>query len=358
MTLKCPWPYFGGKSKIADVIWKRFGQPANFVEPFFGSGAVLLGRPDWKPEKRWIETVNDKSGMICNFWRAVRADPECVTCYADNPVIESDLHARHIWLVQRKDELAARLEGDPDWYDAKIAGWWAWGMSCWIGSGFCSGKGPWTSIDGQMVRVDGGIGVVRQRVHLNGAMGVNRKIVNLRHQGKGVNRKRVDLHHQGMGVVSSEASGGLIEWMQALSDRFARVRVCCGDWTRVMGPTVTEGNGITAIFLDPPYSAEAGRDNDLYEQEDLSVAHDVRRWCLDNGDNPMLRIALAGYDGEGHEELERHGWTAHAWKARGGYGSQSNGTGRDNAHREVIWFNRHCLPEEKALSLFDMELAL
>ncbi|MES4791926.1 MAG: hypothetical protein C4321_02080 [Chloroflexota bacterium] len=28
-------------------------------------------------------------------------------------------------LVARKDELQSRLEGDPDYYDAKVAGWWA-----------------------------------------------------------------------------------------------------------------------------------------------------------------------------------------------------------------------------------------
>jgi hypothetical protein len=86
--LKCPWPYFGGKSKIADVIWRRFGQPANYVEPFFGSGAVLLGRPDWQPDVTWIETVNDKSGYVSNFWRAVSADPEQVAHYASWPVNE------------------------------------------------------------------------------------------------------------------------------------------------------------------------------------------------------------------------------------------------------------------------------
>jgi hypothetical protein len=199
----------------------------------------------------------------------------------------------------------------------------------------------------------------RKLVHLGDAgRGVNRKLVHLGDAGRGVNRKLVDLHHQGMGVVQRNAAGGLVAWMQALSDRLRRVRVCCGDWTRVMGPTVTEKNGLTAIFLDPPYSAEADRNDDLYEQEDLSVAHDVRRWCLENGGNPMLRIALAGYDIE-HRELEQHGWTAHAWKAHGGYGSQGNGNGRANAHREVIWFSPHCLSEEKTPSLFDfMELAL
>lgn len=43
--LKAPFTWFGGKSRVARLVWERFGDPANYVEPFFGSGAILLGRP-------------------------------------------------------------------------------------------------------------------------------------------------------------------------------------------------------------------------------------------------------------------------------------------------------------------------
>jgi hypothetical protein len=43
--------------------------------------------------------VNDIDGYVSNFWRAVQADPELVAHYADWPVNEVDLHARHRWLV-------------------------------------------------------------------------------------------------------------------------------------------------------------------------------------------------------------------------------------------------------------------
>ena len=42
--LKAPFPWFGGKSRVADIVWDRFGKVDNYVEPFFGSGAVLLAR--------------------------------------------------------------------------------------------------------------------------------------------------------------------------------------------------------------------------------------------------------------------------------------------------------------------------
>ena len=60
--LTAPFPYFGGKRKVAQEVWRRFGDPKNYVEPFAGSLAVLLARPS--PPK--IETVNDLDGMIAS----------------------------------------------------------------------------------------------------------------------------------------------------------------------------------------------------------------------------------------------------------------------------------------------------
>ena len=33
--MKAPFPYFGGKSEIADVIWSRLGDTSSYVEGFF-----------------------------------------------------------------------------------------------------------------------------------------------------------------------------------------------------------------------------------------------------------------------------------------------------------------------------------
>src|SRR5882724_9612810 len=93
--MKAPFPWFGGKSRAADLIWAGLGNVPNYVEPFAGSLAVLLNRPSASN----LETVNDLDAYVCNFWRAVRADPEGVARAADWPVNETDLHARHRWLV-------------------------------------------------------------------------------------------------------------------------------------------------------------------------------------------------------------------------------------------------------------------
>lgn len=324
-----PFPYFGGKSKAAAEVWSRLGDCRNYVEPFFGSGAVLLARPD---EHEWwdrIETVNDADGLLCNFWRSVQAEPESVAAHADWPVNENDLHARHSWLVGRKESLQAQLEGDPDFYDAKAAGWWVWGICCWIGGGWCAARGPWVVQEGLLVKAGGGI--KRQMPHLGDA-------------GMGVHRQMPHLGGAGMGECELWAEH-LRQMMQALRDRLRRVRVCCGDWSRVCGPTPTVTQGLTGVFLDPPYS-HALRDDSCYTVE-TDCAQDVLAWCRERGEDPRLRIALCGYDGE-HNALEEAGWSVWAWKARGGYGNQGNNRGRDNAHKERIWFSPHCLAPAEA----------
>jgi DNA adenine methylase len=136
-VIKAPFPYFGGKSRAAHFVWERFGEVKNYVEPFFGSGAVLLSRPD-EPH---TETVNDLDCMLANFWRALQHDPEAVALAADWPVNEADMQARHLWLTQQ-EEFRERMKADPDYFDAKIAGWWVWGISAWIGSGWCRDERP------------------------------------------------------------------------------------------------------------------------------------------------------------------------------------------------------------------------
>lgn len=44
-ALKSPFVWFGGKRRVADQVWAALGDVDNYVEPFAGSLAVLLGRP-------------------------------------------------------------------------------------------------------------------------------------------------------------------------------------------------------------------------------------------------------------------------------------------------------------------------
>lgn len=328
------FPWFGGKSTVAADVWAGLGEVDNYVEPFFGSGAVLFLRPH-APR---VETVNDADGYVANFWRAVSRDPDAVAEHCDWPVNECDLEARHKWLVQvdRKRELPQRLKDDPDFYDAKIAGWWCWGLSQWIGRGWCAGE-----LHGPGSGENAGRGVHRQRPHLGDA-------------GRGVHSKRANID-TGKGECA-ERSEWLRDWFRRVRDRLRRVRVCCGDWLRVCrSEGTTTRHGLTGVFLDPPYADTAGRDSNIYAVDCEQVAHRVREWAIERGTDPMMRIVLAGYEGE-HDMPSN--WRVHAWKANGGYANLNDdpeSTGKANAHKERLWFSPHCLgsgPREIQAELF------
>ena len=325
--LKAPMPWFGGKSRVAAEVWRRFGDVPNYCEPFFGSGAVLLGRP----HVGGLETVNDINGWLCNFWRAIQADPDGVAAYADWPVSELDLHARGDWLFYRPGvaEFVEKLRGDPDYYDVKSAGWWVWGQSCWIGS-------DWSVKTAKR----------RQLPQLgNAGEGVNRQLPHLIDAGKGVNRQRLHLGDAGTGVNRSPGTS-LCVYFQALADRLRRVRICCGDWSRVCTPAVTDGgHGLTGIFFDPPYGTD-DRADCYGDHEDRRVAGRVRDWCLEHAGDPLLRIALCGYEGE----HDLPGWDCFVWKTRGGYANTRVNGVNDNGRRERIWFSPSCRREP---GLFD-----
>ena len=143
-----------------------------------------------------------------------------------------------------------------------------------------------------------------------------------------------------------DAGRGTLAWMLALAERLRRVRVACGDWQRILGPSVTEKHGITGVFLDPPYSDD---EHSVEYAAHSDIGSAVAAWAIENGDNPALRIALCGYEGN-HEMPEN--WEAVKWKAQGGYGSQGAGRGRENAGRERIWFSPHCLGRSMRGPLF------
>ena len=323
-ALRAPFPWFGGKSRVAAEVWRRFGDVPNYVEPFCGSLAVLLGRP--VKHRGRIETVNDADGFVANFWRAISADPEETARWSDWPVNENDLHARHAWLLDQRVRLTARLEGDPVYYDPQIAGWWAWGACAWIGSGWCSGDGPWRVVDGELVLGNAGKGINRQLPHLGDA-------------GQGINRQ---LPHLG------DAGQGIYDWFGQLAARLRSVRVACGDWSRVVSDSVTVRHGVTGVLLDPPYGSEVEQTR-VYATDAPDIARTIHAWCVERGNDPQLRIALCGYAGEGHEVLESQGWTPHRWKAHGGYGGGRGGTGEANRRRETVWFSPHCLAAEPTL---------
>ena len=333
-TLAAPFPYFGGKANACAEVWRAFGGVENYVEPFCGSAAMLLGAPDVAR----VETINDLDGFVSNFWRAVASEPDTVASHADWPCIEADLEARHAWLVNRADRLRWQLE-DPDFYDPKIAGWWVWGACNWIGSGWCSGDGPHRTTGARLFDV-------RQLPHLGDAgQGINRKLPHLGDAGKGINRK---LPH--LGDAGQNRSAYVLQWMHKLADRLRHVRVTCGDWTRVLSDSVTVRHGITGVFLDPPYTKGSMNYSAGGVGGELSAL--VRAWCEANGDRDGLRIVLCGHAGE-HDALLSLGWSLRTWTARSGYATTPEAV--QNSADETLWCSPHCAVSGVVTDMFAEE---
>lgn len=303
-ALSAPFPWWGGKASVASRVWRAVGADVeHYVEPFAGSLAVLLRRPG-EPGR---ETVNDVDGLLCNFCRAVREEPDAVAAHADWPVNELDVQARSRWLMGERERITERLRVDPLWHDARAAGWWCWGQSASI-------MGNWTTKGG-----------------LNAKPGVSG-------------------HSDGRGVLRRGYRGA--ESMRALAARLRRVRVLVGDFERVVTDAVLFGDlqadFPVAVFLDPPYRHE-GRDDDCDDDcDDPTAAPRAAAWAVANGDNPRLRIVLCGYEGDFEPPPS---WRTESWQAHGGMANRAEKRGKANRKRERLWFSPHCLSDE-ALPLF------
>jgi hypothetical protein len=339
--------YFGGKSKIAPLVWKRLGDVDNFCEPFCGSAAVLLARPH--PPR--VETLNDADHMVANFFRATQQAPEAVALYADGPVNETDLHSRHRFLVLSDEakEFRQRMKTDPFYFDPMVAGWWCWGACAWIGGGWCTEPSApdQTSLIGHGGRVlddcpahithSHGMGVHAKGDGLSQSMPFAHRPAG---NGKGGNQRGVhaaipdshrpqlaDAYARGRGVHGNDAAdyylsqkmprlgarydnadlpgvlnpiaGGtcasrrawLVDWFSRLRDRLRTVRVCCGHWLRVCdSESVTTRLGLTGLFLDPPYPSHKADGTD--SRSDALYATDGNRDALDALRDEVLAYCL------------------------------------------------------------------
>ena len=385
--LSAPFPYYGGKSRHAKEIWKRFGSPDVYAEPFAGSLAVLLGRAN--PCRR--EVVCDLDGHIANFWRAMQAEPDEVARWADYPTIHQDLTARHRWLIAWVREHSATLSEDPAFYDAPAAGWWAWGKSNWIGNGWCrdgqerndrmpdvnprdagSGRGVHagrqqipdgrpathghpTGAGVQVGRVDkvplyvgarasSGIGVQVTRDQIptvprdpggGGVQAQRDQIPNCLSEpgGSGVQANR----RATPGTIGSGER--LLPWFRALQQRLARVIVLNRSWESAVTPSILSDTASSpdltrAVFLDPPYPTDK-RQGKLYGQDDEGQAATAAyEWAVAHGDR--YRIAYCCIPGQFPVP---EGWSHWTLKTKGA------------GSTDLVMFSPCCLPPENR-SLF------
>lgn len=299
--MKSPFPYFGSKSKVTKIIWDAFGDVQHYIEPFFGSGVVLLNRPSHHLHS--LETVNELDPFLTNLWRSLAFSPELTFKWCDWPINEVDLHSRHSWLIEEgKQKLVdLRMESDPFAHDSQIAGWWLWGISQWIGDG-------WTQF-------------------------TSNKKPHLMNKGKGIHRS----------VYKDEED--LQEYFKELTTRLRKVRILHGDWSRAVTPALLSmySPKETGIFLDPPYEWQWTRSKkQIYNYDSTSLSQQVREWCLANS---QYKIVLAGLEEE-HDPYIPSTWKREFWRTSKGYS-------KDVAY-EMLWFSPSC-EEFTVRTLFEAE---
>lgn len=354
--MKSIFPYQGGKSRVSVSVWEQLGDAKNYVEPFCGSAAVLFNRPE--DHKNSTETINDIDGLITNAYRSIKYKPEETAEYADYPVSELDIEARHHYCCKAyaQTDFINKMRTDIEYCDPQLAGYWIYGQCSWIGSGWCSDK--------QINKYKDGDPDIVERINNNLAID-NRedfgRLPHLGNKGTGINRvNREDfgrLPHLGTkGTGINRISGGnrQIDYIYNLfaqyCKRLRKVRICCGDWQRVLTPSCTYKHGLTAVFLDPPYSQQNNKwdEQNGYRNKSESVWDEVVDWCLDNQDPKNYIIALCGHQGD---FIPPKNWRTIKWKRGIGYSKNNTST----RSLERIWIFNSQKKEYNNYHLFNEE---
>jgi hypothetical protein len=239
--------------------------------------------------------------MITNFWRSVKYLPKTTAKHANRPMNEVELEATQNWLIPKKDDLETKLRADMKYCDPEIAGLWVWGVAQWLGDNWCSDK---------------------------------------------TLQKRPSFNKSGIHRNSTE----IVEYFKRISFRLKQTIICCGDWERVVCDFITTKNVPIGIFLDPPYSASAGRENNLYIKDDLDVSAKVYQWCMDNGNRSNFRIAFCGYNNEYRFPSD---WVALNWHGNCAWANWGDNKGQENSRKEMIWFSPGCV-HNKTKKIMDL----
>ena len=339
--LKAPFPYFGGKSRVARIIWAALGDDVrHYIEPFAGSAATLLACPDELRVQLRSVVLNDIDCHVANAWRAMRDHADQLADLCDEPLIEAELEARHKHLCSPswRSRFERRVRDEAAFCDPVAAAYWITGMSCWIGGGFAAGD--WHGHADPRTR---GTGLAAPKLpHMTSGNGTQR--------------------------LALRAPRAMHAYFRALQQQLRGTRVLSGDWRRAVGRYTTHLRGPVGVLLDPPYAASAERCESIYRHDDLHVSHHVRDWAIKAGRDRTRRIVLCGYDGEHPPEVfDRRGWTTIAWSAQGGYANQRRNpsptsparpapappgcnarnagnpsNGQLNRHRERLWLSPGC----------------
>lgn len=276
-TARSPFPWFGGKQKLADEIIALFPAHAVYVEVFGGGASVLLSKPP-----STLDVYNDRDEGLVNFFRCLRDEPGRLV-----PLLELTPYSRAEWLEARQTWFAIT---DP----VERARRWFVVASQSFGAMTVRDKPPFRS--GFRAPTGRGWGGERLgRMHLNRAASTANRID---HVWRFVERMR---------LVQIE----FLDWRACL-DRY--------------------DHEDALFYLDPPYVAATRRAGG-YEHEltDDDHAELVERVLSLEG------VAIvSGYDHPIYDALVTGGFARHEFDVLSTAGQRSVDTKRDR-RLEVVW---------------------
>lgn len=118
--MKAVLKYPGSKWKIAGQLVNIIPEHHSYVEPFFGSGAVLFNKPVSD-----IETINDLDSDVTNLFHCIQRDPERLA-----RIVMTTPFSREIYDIQFEQNKEKTVYADEF---QRAAGFL---IKCWQGHGF------------------------------------------------------------------------------------------------------------------------------------------------------------------------------------------------------------------------------
>jgi DNA adenine methylase len=272
---RSPFPWFGGKQKLADEILALFPGHNVYVEVFGGGGSVLLSKPPGK-----LDVYNDADEGLVNFFRCLRDAPERLV-----PLLELTPYSRAEWLAARAS---------------------------------------WRSIDDPVERARQWFVVASQS--FGGMVAPDRGGDRAHDLGRGWGGERLGRMH----LSRCASTANRVDHIWRFVERMRRVQIECLEWRECLD----RYDDVDALFyLDPPYVPATRRSGGYVHELTAADHEDLVRRVLD-----LQGIAVvSGYDHELYAPLvERGDFTRHEFSVISTAGQRAADQARDR-RVEVVW---------------------
>lgn len=274
-TARSPFPWFGGKQRLADAILATFPAHDAYVEVFGGGASVLLSKAP-----ATLDVYNDLDDGLVNFFAVLRDAPEQLV-----PLLELTPYARSEWLRCRATwrTVADSVERARRWYVV-------------VSQSF-----------GGMVARDLG----RTRQH---------------DLGRGWGGERLGRMH----LSRAASTANRVDHIWRFVERFRLVQIECLDWRACLD---RYDSASTVFYLDPPY-VHATRRSGGYDHE---LSDDDHRELVERVLALEGVAIVSGYEHPLYAPLVTRGdFTRHTFSTISTAGQRAANVARDR-RVEVLW---------------------